>query len=520
MSTKVRILWADDEIDHLKPQIMFLEEKGYEIIAVTNGYDAIEKCKEEKVDVVFLDESMPGIGGLDTLGKIKEIDKNIPVVMITKNEQEDIMEEAIGGQITDYLIKPVKPNQILLTLKRILQSKRLVSEKTNSNYQQTFSTIFSQIQMGLDHEEWKEIYQRITYWELELGATEGREMEEVMNMQKSEANAEFVKYVSKNYLSWISGEEEGPTLSHQVFDRLVFPAMKDDIPTILCVIDNLRYDQWKTIEPMISEFYAVEEEKLFFSILPTSTQYSRNAIFSGMTPADMSRKLPDFWKNDTDEGGKNNHEKDFLHEQLKRKNKNLKTSYTKITNHENGRIMAENVHNMLDKDLNVIVYNFVDMLSHARTEMEVLKELASDENAYRSLTRSWFENSPLFDALKRIANKKVRLLITTDHGTMRVHNPIKVVGDRNTTANLRYKHGKNLNYKASDALVFKDPIKYGLPRPNVSSTYIFARNADFFVYPNNYNHYANYYGNTFQHGGLSIEEVMIPFVVLQSKASS
>ncbi len=517
MSAKVRILWADDEIDHLKPQIMFLEEKGYEIIPVTNGYDAIEKFKEERLDVVFLDESMPGIGGLDTLAKLKEIDNNVPVIMITKNEQEDIMEEAIGSQITDYLIKPVKPNQILLTLKRVLQGRRLVSEKTNSNYQQTFSTIFSQIQMGLDHEEWKEIYKRIIYWELELGNTEGREMADVMNMQKTEANAEFVRYVSKHYLSWISGEEEGPTLSHQVFDRLVFPNMDDGIPTILCVIDNLRFDQWKTIEPLLADFYTVEEEKMFFSILPTSTQYSRNAIFSGMTPAEMSRQHPEYWKNDIDEGGKNNHERDFLREQLKRKRKDYKYSYTKITNHENGKNMVDNVHNMLDKDLNVIVYNFVDMLSHARTEMEVLKELASDEVAYRSLTRSWFEHSPLLDALKRISEKKIRLLITTDHGTMRVHNPVKVVGDKNTTSNLRYKHGKNLNYKASDVLAFKDPIKAGLPRPNVSSTFIFALNDDFFVYPNNYNHYVNYYGNTFQHGGLSLEEVVIPFVVLNSK---
>lgn len=517
--TNGRILWADDEIDHLKPQILFLEGKGYEIVPVTNGHDAIEVCKEENFDVVFLDESMPGLGGLETLTQIKELKSNLPVVMITKNEEENIMEEAIGGQIADYLIKPVKSNQILLTLKRILDSKSLVSQKTNSAYQQEFSKLFAQIQMGLDHEEWKELYRRMVYWELELGNTEGREMLEIMTMQKNEANSEFAKYVSKNYGSWISGDEKGPTLSHQLFDRHVFPNMDEGIPTILLVIDNLRYDQWKTIEPIITEFFTVEQEELFFSLLPTSTQYSRNAIFSGMTPHDMAKYLPEYWKFDTDEGGKNNHEKDFLADQLNRKGKkSLRTSYNKITNHNNAKILVDNVHNLLDKDLNVIVYNFVDMLSHARTEMEVLKELASDEAAYRSLTKSWFLHSPLYDALKRIADKKIRLLVTTDHGTIRVQNPVKVVGDRSTTTNLRYKHGRNLSYKENEVLDFKKPEKMGLPAPNVSSTYIFTKNSDFFVYPNNYNHYVKHYRNTFQHGGLSLEEVIIPFISLKSKA--
>jgi len=513
-----KILWADDEIDLLKPQILYLEKKGYEIVQVTNGYDAIELCSEIRPDVVLLDESMPGIGGLDTLTEIKKINNNLPVVMITKNEAEDIMEEAIGGQIADYLIKPVKPQQILLTLKRILDNRRLVSEKTNSAYQQEFNKLFSEIQMGLDHEQWKDIYKKLTYWELQLDNTEGREMAEIMWMQKTEANNEFVKYIEKNYGDWINLGQDRPTMSHTLFDDKIFPVLdKAEVPTILLVIDNLRYDQWKMIEPILMPFYQKETEDIFYSILPTSTQYSRNAIFSGLTPNEMSKRLPKWWKNDIDEGGKNMHEADFLADQLSRKRKDIKFEYHKITNHHSGKSLVDNAFNLLNNDLSVIVYNFVDMLSHARTEMEVLKELASDETAYRSLSKSWFENSPLFEILKRISERPHKLLITTDHGTIRVQNPVKVVGDRNTTTNLRYKHGKNLSYNAKHVFEARNPDVVGLPKPNVSSTYIFSRGNDFFVYPNNYNHFVNYYKNTFQHGGISLEEVLIPFVELTSK---
>lgn len=518
MSTLAKILWVDDEIELLRPQIMYLEKKGYEIVQAANGYDAIELYVEERPDIVFLDESMPGISGLDTLTKIKEISNNVPIVMITKNEAEDIMEEAIGAQITDYLIKPVKPQQIVLTLKRVLDKRRLVSESTNSAFQQEFNKLFAAIQTGLDYKEWGEIYRKLIYWELQLDQTEGREMAEVMSMQKNEANNEFVRFIERNYQDWMQSEEGRPTLSHTLFDDKVFPAMEEtDIPTILLVIDNLRFDQWKTIEPSLLPFYQVEKEDLFYSILPTSTQYSRNAIFSGLTPYEMSKRLPNWWKNDTDEGGKNMHEADFLTDQLSRKRKDIRFEYHKITNHRAGKNLVDNAHNLLNNDLSVIVYNFVDMLSHARTEMEVLKELASDETAYRSLSKSWFENSPLFEILKRINDRPHKLLITTDHGTMRVQSPNKVIGDRNTTTNLRYKHGKNLSFDEKKVFYIRKPSDIGLPQPNVSSAFIFARNEDFFVYPNNYNHYVNYYKNTFQHGGISLEEVLIPFVELSSK---
>lgn len=515
--SNIRILWADDEIDNLKAQIFFLKRKGYDIEPVTNGYDAIDRCKEGDLDVVFLDESMPGITGLETLTQIKEIDPNLPVVMITKNEAENIMEEAIGAQITDYLIKPVNPHQILLTLKKIIDNKRLVSEATTSGYQQEFRKIFSAIQMGLNHKEWIDVYKKLIYWELELENAQNSGMEEVLSMQKSEANTEFFKFINKNYLKWLNGKKDAPTMSHTLFRDKIFPALEDGISNFVILIDNLRYDQWKIIQPIISETFRFLNEDAFYSILPTSTQYSRNAIFAGMMPADIARRYPQYWKNDTDEGGKNMYEAQLLENQLRLAGYNIKHSYTKVTNNYDGRALVDNIHNLLHNDLNVIVYNFVDMLSHARTEMEVLKELASEEPAYRSITKSWFLHSPLWQALRKLEDREVNIILTTDHGTMRVNQPSRVIGDRNTTTNLRYKHGKNLQYNRRDVLAIRNPLEARLPRPNVSSSFIFAREDLFFVYPNNYNYYVNYYRNTFQHGGISLEEMIIPIAFFMNK---
>ncbi|MBL7683731.1 MAG: PglZ domain-containing protein [Flavipsychrobacter sp.] len=513
------ILWVDDEIDSLKSQILFLRNKGYEVTPLSNGHDALEFLKEKSVDVVLLDESMPGITGLETLSKIKEMNPNQPVVMVTKNEAENIMEEAIGGQISDYLIKPVNPNQVLLSLKKIIDSKRLVSEKTTSAYQQDFRNLFMALSSNPNHEEWKELYKKLVYWELEMARSDSDEMMEVLQSQKSEANTEFFKFVSKHYSKWIKDKSgEAPLLSHELFKNKIAPHLEQGKPTFVVVIDNLRYDQWKVLQPIISETFRMVEEDMFYSILPTATQYARNALFAGMLPIDIETKFPNEWKNDDEEGGKNLHEELFLRNQLKQlKLDHLKTQYTKITNNEHGKDFEDNIHNYLNNDLSVVVYNFVDMLSHARTEMEVLKELAGDEISYRSLTVSWFEHSPLYRALKKIADKNIQIIITTDHGTQRVKTPSKCIGDRQTTTNLRYKHGKNLQYEAKDVLAFRDPREAGLPRPNVSSTFIFAKEDVFLCYPNNYNHYVNYYRNTFQHGGISLEEMLVPVVRLASK---
>ena len=511
------ILWVDDEVESLKSQILFLQNKGYEVTSLTNGYDALETIKEQDIDVVMLDESMPGMTGLETLAKIKEINPSLPVVMVTKNEAEYIMEEAIGSQITDYLIKPVNPNQVLLSVKKIMDGKRLVSEKTTTNYQQEFRNLFMALSNDPDHEEWKELYKKLVYWELEMSRSESEEMMEVHLAQKVEANTEFFKFVKRNYQDWIKGGD-GPLLSHQVFKEKIAPRLSKDKPTFLVVIDNLRYDQWKELEPIINNTYKVLEEDSFYSILPTATQYARNALFSGMLPMDMDKKFPKEWKNDEDEGGKNLYEDVFLNYQMNELGLgDLKTKYVKITNNENGKHFEDDVHNYLNNDLTVVVYNFVDMLSHARTEMEVLKELAGDEKSYRSLTVSWFEHSPLYRALKKIADKGVQLIITTDHGTVRVKTPSKCIGDRRTTTNLRYKLGKNLQYEEKDVLAFRNPNDAGLPKPNISSTFIFAKEDVFLCYPNNYNHYVNYYKNTFQHGGVSLEEMIVPVVFLESK---
>ncbi|WP_212000003.1 response regulator [Chitinophaga sp. HK235] len=516
--SQINILWVDDEIESLKSQIIFLESKGYKVSALTNGYDALEFLKEQVVDVVLLDESMPGITGLETLGKIKEIDQQIPVVMITKNEAENVMDDAIGSQITDYLIKPVNPNQVLLSLKKIIDNKRLVAEKTTTAYQQEFRSLFMALSSNPDHNEWMEIYKKLVYWEMEMTKANSPEMLEVFNTQKAEANTEFAKFISRNYSNWLHPKTtDAPVMSHTLFSKKIVPFLDPEVPNVFLLIDNLRLDQFKAILPIFQESFRVVEEDTFYSILPTSTQYSRNAIFAGMLPIDIEHKFPEEWKNDDEEGGKNLYEEKFFAGQLQRLRMDPRFSYTKVTNHTDAQHMLNNIHNLMDYPLSIIVYNFVDMLSHARTEMEVLKELASDEASYRSLTASWFEHSPLHQALKRISDKKINLIIATDHGSVRVKTPVKVIGDKQTTTNLRYKHGRNLNYDAKEVLAFRDPRDAGLPKPNVNSSYIFAKGDGYLCYPNNYNYFVNYYRNTFQHGGISLEEMIVPVVRMVSK---
>lgn len=513
------ILWVDDEIESLESQKMFLENKGYSIDTCSNGFDAIDYVKEKTPDVVLLDESMPGITGLETLQKIKEVNSVIPVVMITKNETENIMDEAIGSQISDYLIKPVNPIQVWLSLKKIIDNKRLVAEKTTSAYQQQFRNLFMALNSNPDYNEWMDIYKKLVYWELEMEKSNSPEMQEVLQSQKQEANTEFFKFISKNYINWLQPQATAaPVMSHNLMKFKVLPHLQKGTPLFFVLIDNLRFDQWKTIQPIFAESFKILEEETFYSILPTATQYARNAICAGLLPSEIEKKFPHMWKNDDDEGSKNQHEEEFLKAQLRRLNKgDLKVSYTKVLHHNDGNQLVNNIHNLMQNDLNVIIYNFVDMMSHARTEMEVLKELASDEISYRSLTRSWFEHSPLHQALKKIADKKLNLVLATDHGSIRVNTPCKVIGDKQTTANLRYKHGRNLNYDEKEVLAIRKPQDAGLPVPNVNSSYIFAKEDGYLCYPNNYNYYVNYYRNTFQHGGVSLEEMIVPVVKMASK---
>jgi CheY-like chemotaxis protein len=514
-----KILWVDDEIESLQSQILFLEAKGYAVKTQTNGFDAIEYLQANPVDLVLLDESMPGISGLQTLQQIKEKYPQLPVVLVTKNEAENLMDEAIGRQISDYLIKPVNPNQVWLSLKKLLDNKRLVAETTHTAFQQEFFSLSQALNEQPDHRQWIELYRKLVYWEGEMQKSASPELLEVLTTQKSEANHAFFKYISRHYSDWMLGKSnDRPVMSHDLIEKKIIPFVETGTPMFFVLIDNLRYDQWKAIQPIFAASFRLQEEDCFFSILPTATQYARNALFAGMMPGEIRQKFPDAWKNDDEEGGKNMNEEMFLRAQLKRLGKSdWKVSYTKVLNHEDGQRLVDQIHNMMHNDLNVIVYNFVDMLSHARTEMEVLKELAADEVSYRSLTASWFEHSPLHQALKKISEKKIRLVLATDHGSTRVRTPSRIIGDRQTTANLRYKHGRNLDYEDRDVLAFRDPRQAGLPVPNVNSMYVFAKGDVFLCYPNNYNHHVQYYKNTFQHGGISLEEMVIPVVQMISK---
>jgi CheY-like chemotaxis protein len=515
MDNNINILWADDEIDLLRPHLLFLNEKGYQVTTATNGNDALELFQKNRYDIVFLDENMPGISGLETLTRIKSIRNDVPVVMITKSEEEHIMEDAIGSKIADYLIKPVNPKQILLTIKKNLENKRLVSEKTTSNYQQEFRQIGMSLSDNLNYKEWAELYKKLVFWELELEQSEDSGMHDIISMQKKEANSMFSRFIEKNYANWLKGKEDSPTMSHTLIKNKVIPLL--DEPLFFILIDNLRYDQWKVIQQVINKYYHTDLEDTFYSILPTATQYARNALFAGLMPSEIQKRFPKMWINEDEEGSKNQFEAEFLAENLKRLGKNIKHSFTKVLNLSFGKKVAENLSNLLNNHLNVLVYNFVDMLSHARTEMEVIRELANDDAAYRSLTLSWFEHSPLMDIIKQLAEKKIRVVITTDHGTIKVNEATKVIGDRNINTNLRYKVGKNLDYNPKDVFEVKKPEEIFLPKNNLSDTYIFAKEDLFFAYPNNYNHYVNYYKNTFQHGGISLEEMIVPFVVLSPK---
>ena len=512
-----KILWADDEIEFLKPHIMYLKDKGYDVKPVTSGNEAIDECRETYFDIIFLDENMPGLSGLETLRQIKELRPETPVVMITKSEEEFLMEDAIGSQISDYLIKPVNPNQILHSIKKLLENRRLVSDKVNMSYQQDFGNLSMRLNDRLDFTEWVEVYKKLVFWDIELSKSEATGMKDVFEAQKIEANSNFCRFLGNNYTDWLHSKDDAPVMSHNLFQKKAVPLLDNDNPTFFILIDNLRYDQWKTIQPRISELFRVEEDTCYYSILPTATNYARNAIFAGALPNEIERRYPKLWVNDEEEGGKNLHEQFFLEDNLKRLKREMKFSYNKITNLESGKHLADNIANLFTNKLNVIIYNFVDLLSHVRTEMEVIKELAEDEAAYRSLMLTWFEHSPLYDIFRKLADKKVNVVITTDHGSVRVKKPSKIIGDRNTTTNLRYKNGKNLNYANKEVFAILRPEDGGLPKQHVSSSYVFAIEDYFFVYPNNYNYFVNFYKNTFQHGGVSMEEVIIPVITMVNK---
>lgn len=517
---EVTILWADDEIDLLKPHILFLEEKGYRVIPVMSGRDAVDELESgTMVDMVFLDEQMPGLSGIDTLKVIKQKWPQLPVVMITKSEEEHIMEDALGGKISDYLIKPVNPNQILLTVKKHTELRRLQSERSTMDYQRQFREIGMQLSDRMDAEEWKEMYRRLVYWDLELAGTDDANIHDIFLSQKREADAQFCRFYESHYLDWIAGREEKPAMSQTVIQQWLMPLLNPttERPTFLIVIDNFRYDQWKMVQPMIEQYFRVERDEMYYTIIPTTTQFARNAMFAGLMPGEIERKYPQYWVNEDEEGWKNQYENELLDENLRRHGLNIKHTYNKVLNAQYGRKLEERLPELMQSPLNVIIYNFIDMLSHARTDSDIVRELADDERAYRSLTLSWLEHSPLMEMLQALSERDVNVVITTDHGSVKIDRPVRVRGDRDISVNLRYKQGRLMEYKASDVFEVKDPAKLFLPRLHLPSPYIFCRGGDFFAYPNNYNEYVKYYTNTFQHGGISMEECLVPFILMRGK---
>ena len=513
--TNGRLLWVDDEIEMLRPHILFLEKKGYEIDTATNGADAIDLCRESSFDLILLDENMPGLSGLETLMQLKELTPNVPIVMVTKNEEEDLMEQAIGSKIADYLIKPVNPNQILLTLKKNIHAKELVQEVAQTGYRQDFARIGMQLSENLTAEDWKELYKKLVFWEMELATTDSN-MTDMLQMQKEEANLTFAKFVRKNYEEWITNPDARPLMSPDIFKRCVFPRLSAGRKVLLLVLDNCRFDQWRMLSAELSDDFDIEEN-LYYSILPTATQYARNAIFAGLMPLQIKEMYPNLWVDEEEDEGKNLNEEELIRQQLARYRRRETFTYHKVNDSGAMDKILGGFSAMAAHPLNVLVINFIDILSHARTESKMVRELAGSESAYRSITLSWFRHTPIKDLFRRLASEDFDILITTDHGSIRVNTPTKVVGDRNVNTNLRYKLGKNLSYNPKEVYEVKQPKKLLLPQPNLSTAYIFATGARFFAYPNNYNYYVQYYKDTFQHGGISMEEMLIPLISLKAK---
>jgi CheY-like chemotaxis protein len=515
---KKRIMWVDDEIELLRPHMMFLEERGYDVTGVASGEEAVSLSEETKFDVVLLDEMMPGMGGLETLEKIKAADPAVPVIMITKNEEEELMDEAIGKRIDDYLTKPVNPSQIFMACKRLLDARRIREERATREYVPEFNRLVGLATGGLDADGWADAYSRIAAWELRLDEFGDEGLLQSHQDQKREMNIEFCRFIENSYADWVGGEDR-PTMSLDLFSRFAAPLLSAGTRVYFVVIDCMRLDQWMSLEPVLQPYFDIEEHT-YYSILPTATPYSRNAIFSGLFPSELAAKLPDKWEHgDSDNRGRNRFERDLLELQVARLG--LKVSpglkYFKVYNTEEGHSIRKQVSSLSTLPLVAMVFNFVDILAHGRSESEILQELAPDESGFRSLMRSWFTHSSLFEILKSIANEDAVVVVTTDHGSVLGRRAALVKGDRGTSTNLRYKFGNNIGCDEKQAVNVKDPESFRLPSEGLNKNYLMAKEDYYFVYPTRFHEFEKHYRGSFQHGGISMEEMIVPCAVLRPK---
>ncbi len=519
-----KILWVDDEIELLRSHIIFLNEKGYEVQTVTNGEDAIDEIKNENFDLIFLDEMMPGLGGLETLAQIKEINPALPVVMITKSEEETLMHEAIGSKISDYLIKPVLPSQVLMVCKKFLESSKISDEYVAKDYLEAFNEITQRLMLNPDYNDWIEIYSKLVNWELELDEHPEVNLRQTLNDQRKECNKEFSKYVEKNFSDWIySTKGDAPDFSPSITEKYVFPHLNEHKgPVFYFVIDCLRLDQWLMMEKILRNYFKIEKD-YYYSILPTATPYARNALFAGLYPSEIEKNYPDLWASDNedDERSMNKYEKDLLQLLLDRKRIKLdnEMKFMKIIDPDVGRSFENNIASHKKTHFMAVVVNFLDMIAHGRSDSEILKEIAPDESAYRSLTNSWFIHSSLLGTLKTIATMpNAKVIVTTDHGSIRALRGAKVLGDREASANLRFKFGRNLKVDDKHAIYIKNPSDFKLPKRGVTINYIIAKEDYYFVYPTDYHKYLSHYKDSFQHGGVSMEEMILPVITMESRA--
>ncbi len=521
MENKEIILWVDDEIDLLKSNIMFLKQKGYVVFEATNGEDAIQFIKQNDVDLVFMDEMMPGKGGLETLSEIKDMKPSLPVVMVTKNETESLMEDAIGKKINDYLLKPVNPKQVLLVIKKFLEGSKLKGNQVSRDYIQEFNQTAAALMNDPDWSDWVSIHAKMTNREIELDEHPELGLKQTAIDQRRECNVEFSKFVERNYLKWVNGSEKKPVLSHEVVEKYLMPELDNSKSVFFFVVDCMRLDQWMMMEKYLDSYFRITKD-YYYSLLPTATPYCRNAIFAGLYPSEIEKHYPNLWKtSDDDENSKNNFEKEFLQKLLDRKKVKLRNElkYTKIMDSDFSRGIENKILSLSNNHLNAIVINFLDMISHSRSDTAILKEIAPDEAAYRSLTESWFEHSSFFGMLRQLSTKTgVKIIITTDHGSIRCLHGVKAMGDRESATNLRYKYGRNVKAEPRNAIFIKNPTEYRLPVRNGIVNYIIAKEDFYFVYPTDYHKYLNYYNDTFQHGGISMEEMILPIAILESKA--